>query len=62
MYVWIYTCEHIKQKPTIYTLKTQNNYTYFSKVELQLQINNTENMPGILLISRIIAEINYIDM
>ena len=35
---------------------------YFTKVELQFQVNNGVNMLGILLITRIIAEINFIDM
>ena len=35
---------------------------YFTKVELQLQVNNAEYMVEIPLITRIIAEINFVGM
>ena len=44
------------------TRGTYNNYMYFSKVKLQLQVNNFVYMLGILSITTIIAEINFVGM
>ena len=39
-----------------------NNCMYFTKVELQLKINKGVNMLGIPSITRMIAEINFVDI
>ena len=44
----------------MYTQETQNNYSYFTKVELQLQINDVIHALGLPSITRIIAEINFV--
>ena len=46
----------------LHTRGTYNNYMYFSKVKLQLQVNNFVYMLGILSITTIIAEINLVGM
>ena len=48
------------QKPsvaTIYTRVTLNDYRYFTKFELQLQVNNAVCLLGVPSIARIITEI-----
>ena len=48
------------QKPsvaTIYTRVNLNDYRYFTKFELQLQVNNAVCLLGVPSIARIITEI-----